>query len=251
MKILICGAGFVGKAHALALESNNEIHMYDPAYDMYKERLANPDAVIIAVSTPIAEDFSCYMDNVYDAIENVYDEDVPILIKSTISLEGWRLIKRAFPNKKITFSPEFLRAAHAYEDFKSQKVIYMGGSDPSFWINLISNKLDVTIEVAEAEELILAKYFRNSFLATKVAFFNQVYDLCEKANIEYSAVAHYTTMDPRIGDSHSFITEERGFGGHCFPKDAAAIVRTAQEFKVDLSLINEAIAYNNKVRNED
>src|SRR6056300_1342349 len=242
MKILICGAGFVGKAHALAFGFNNEVHMYDPAYDMYKERLANPDAVIIAVSTPMADDFSCYMDNVYDAIENVEDDNVPILIKSTISIEGWRLINRAFPNKKITFSPEFLRAAHAYEDFKNQEVIYIGGGDLKFWAKLLSEKLGAIIEFAEPEELILAKYFRNSFLATKVAFFNQIYDLCEKLNIEYSAVANYVTEDPRIGDSHTLITKERGFGGHCFPKDTAAIFRTAQDFKVHLSLINEAIA---------
>ena len=247
MKLLICGYGFVGKAHALALESNDvTVHIYDPAKG-FGSMISDPDAAIIAVATPMKNDGSCDMSAIYDCLEKIHS-DVPVLIKSTISLEGWRLIKRAFPWRAITFSPEFLRANHAMEDFKNQKVIYLGGSDPSFWVNLISNKLDVTIEVAEAEELILAKYFRNSFLATKVAFFNQVYDLCDKANIEYAAVAHYTTMDPRIGDSHSFITEERGFGGHCFPKDTAAIVQTGQEFGINLSLINEAISYNEKVR---
>ena len=253
MKILICGAGFVGKAHALAFGSNNEVHMYDPAYDMYKERFKNPDAVIIAVSTPMAEDFSCNMNNVYDAIENVYSDDIPILIKSTISLEGWRLIKRAFPNMKITFSPEFLRAAHAYEDFKNQKEIYMGGGDTDFWVKLFKTSIgkSITISTYDPEVLILTKYFRNSFLATKVAFFNQMYDLCISANVHAESVLNLTAEDERIGKSHSIITEDRGFGGHCFPKDTSAIVRTAQDFKVHLSLINEAIAYNNKVRNEN
>ena len=249
MKLLICGYGFVGKAHALALESNDvTIHVYDPAKG-FGSMISDPDAAIIAVATPMAKDGSCDMSAIYDCLEKI-PEDIPVLIKSTISLEGWKLIKRAYPWRAITFSPEFLRANHALEDFKNQKVIYLGGSDPSFWISLISNKLNVIVEVAEAEELILAKYFRNSFLATKVAFFNQIYDLCEKLNIEYSAVAHYVTEDPRIGDSHSFITEERGFGGHCFPKDASAIVADAINYGVDLSIINEAIEYNQKVRNE-
>ena len=249
MKILICGYGFVGKAHALALSGgDNEVHIYDPAYDIYKERLMNPDAVVICVSTPQAKDDSCDMNNVYDAIENVEDDNVPILIKSTISLEGWRLINRAFPNKKITFSPEFLRAAHAYEDFKKQEVVYLGGGDNLFWASLFSLMLGVKVQCADPEVLILTKYMRNSFLALKVAFFNQVYDLCEAADIDFSQVRALTTEDLRIGNSHSYINLERGFGGHCFPKDTNAIVKTAAEYGYDFSILEEAIYYNEGIR---
>ena len=160
MKILICGYGFVGKAHALALScGNNEVHIYDPAYDIYSERLTNPEAVIICVSTPSHENGKCNINNVYDAISNVEDDDVPILIKSTISLEGWRFLLQEFPDKQITFSPEFLRAAHAYEDFKNQKEIYVGGGDNVFWASLFSLNLGVKVQCADPEELILAKSF--------------------------------------------------------------------------------------------
>jgi len=249
VKLLICGYGFVGKAHALALEGVDvTTHVYDPAKG-FDAMISDPDAAIIAVATPMGNDGSCDMSAIYDCLEKI-PEDIPILIKSTISLEGWKLIKRAYPLRAITFSPEFLRANHAMEDFKNQKVIYLGGSDPGFWISFISNKLDVTVEVAEAEELILAKYFRNSFLATKVAFFNQIYDLCDKLDIEYSAVAHYVTEDPRIGDSHSFITEKRGFGGHCLPKDVSAMISTAMEHGYDLSVLKEVMEYNERLQNE-
>lgn len=248
MKILIAGYGFVGKAHALTLEGKGvTTHVYDPAkgYDVFPRDI---DAAIICVSTPQANDGRCDMSNVYDVVSKI-PNDIPILIKSTISIDGWRLLQRQDPRaNNISFSPEFLRADHALEDFKNQKVIYIGGGQLHFWVNLLSNRLNTTIELCEPEELILAKYFRNSFLATKVAFFNQIYDLCEKLNIEYSAVAHYVTEDPRIGDSHSFITEERGFGGHCFPKDTSAIVSDAIGYDVDLSIINEAIKYNEKIR---
>ena len=251
MKLLICGYGFVGKAHALALERENvKIHIYDPAYDIYKERLGNPDAVIVCVSTPQAKDGFCDMSNVYNAIENVEDDNVPILIKSTISLEGWDLIKRLFPNKEITFSPEYLRAAHAWEDFKNQTKIQLGGGDVAFWTRLLQNALNVDVEIASAEELILSKYFVNSFLATKVSFFNQVYDLCNKVGVDYSNVAYHITADPRIGDSHSYIGEDRGFGGHCFPKDTSAIVKTASLMGYDLSLIRTAIEYNNDLKTD-
>jgi UDPglucose 6-dehydrogenase len=146
----------------------------------------------------------------------------------------------------LNFSPEFLRAASAVEDLKNMDLMLIGGTSCTFW----SNVFNINIEIAEPEELILAKYARNSFLALKVAFFNQMYDLCDALDIEYAAVAHYTTMDPRIGDSHSFITEERGFGGHCFPKDTSALIRTAQRDNVELSILQEAVEYNKRIRKD-
>jgi len=150
----------------------------------------------------------------------------------------------AFFDRNINFSPEFLRAKSAVEDLMNQKLLLVGGFNPIFWADVFN----ISVEVAEPGELILAKYFRNSFLATKVSFFNQVYDLCNAANVEYSAVAHYITEDIRIGDSHTYITTERGFGGHCFSKDTAAILRTAENKSVELSLIKEARIYNDKIR---
>jgi UDPglucose 6-dehydrogenase len=109
---------------------------------------------------------------------------------------------------------------------------------------------EFTTTTAVPEELILAKYFRNSFLATKVAFFNQIHDLCANTGVEYAAVRHIVADDPRIGHSHTEVTDARGFGGHCFPKDTAAIVHTASLVDVDLSLIKQAISYNRKIRKE-
>ena len=240
MRILIAGYGMVGKAHHELLKEQHDIEIYDPALG-YKH-LKAPDAIIVCVSTPPRKDGSCEMKNVYEVIET--SPDVPILIKSTISVEGWDMLVDAFPNKQLAFSPEFLRAASALEDLQNTKLMLLGGTGCKTWREVFH----VDIEIAEPRELILAKYARNSFLALKVAFFNQMYDLCDALDIEYSAVAHYTTMDERIGDSHSFITEQRGFGGHCFPKDTSAIVRTGERNGVELSLIKQAIKYNNSIR---
>ena len=241
MKITIAGHGFVGKAHYELLKDKHEIQIYDPRLG-YTE-FGNPDAVIVCVATPPREDGSCHMDNVFDVIE--MSPDVPILIKSTISIEGWKMLVDAFPDRMLNFSPEFLRAASAVEDLQNMDLMLIGGTNTCFWRDVF----EVSTEIAEPEELILAKYARNSFLALKVAYFNQLYDLCDALDVEYSAVAHYTTMDPRIGDSHSFISDERGFGGHCFPKDTSALVKTAQRNNVELSILQEAVEYNCRIRN--
>jgi UDPglucose 6-dehydrogenase len=71
-----------------------------------------------------------------------------------------------------------------------------------------------------------------------------MYDVCVKAGVDANEVLTYTALDDRIGSSHTTITEERGFGGHCFPKDTAAIVETAKQFDYDFSILREAIEYN-------
>lgn len=241
MKILVAGYGFVGAAHALSLVGKHDVRIHDPDKG-YESNYNEAEAVICCVATPQHKDGACDITSVADVIER--SPNVPILIKSTISLEGWRALLDIYPDKQITFSPEYLRANNAMQDFKDQRIVQIGGGDVSFWKKILSESLDVFVKVENPESLILAKYFVNSFLATKVSFFNQVYDLCEITGVDFKDVRDLVGSDPRIGFSHTFVTEERGFGGHCFPKDTNAILVTARRFGAKLSLIREAVMYN-------
>lgn len=247
--ITIAGYGFVGRAHQAAFKDRFDVNIYDPALGF--SNFGFPQAVIICVSTPPHGDGSCNVDNVAQVI-SMAPTNVPILIRSTISLEGWYKIKQAYPKHRISFSPEFLRAQSAVEDFLNTKHIYIGGGDVQYWRAVFKTVFgdDFVTEEIDVEELILAKYFRNSFLATKVAFFNQIYDLCTATDVDYDVVSRIVGADKRIGHSHTQVTEQRGYGGHCFPKDVAAISHTAKLFGVDLSLIQEAARYNKTIRKE-
>ena len=242
MNITIAGFGFVGKAHKELLKDTHNITIYDP--EQGYTTFGTPDGIIVCVSTPPRPDGSCNIENVYDVIER--SPDVPILIKSTISLEGWEMLVETFPNKKLSFSPEFLRANTAVEDLQNAKETYIGGGDIEFWKWVLQKP----VREFDPRSLVLAKYFRNSFLATKVSFFNQMYDLCKAVDVDYESVRQAVTEDSRIGDSHSWVTEQRGFGGHCFPKDTTAIAKTGQRENVRLSLIKEAIEYNKRIRKD-
>lgn len=249
MRIGIAGYGFVGKAHAeILIDGQHDILISDPALG-HRADLSTAECIIVCVSTPESPDGTCDMTNVYRVIES--SPAVPILIKSTISLEGWRLLTRAFPNMQISFSPEFLRAVTAVEDFAKTDHLYIGGGDGMFWHTLFSVSFDnprFTSTFTNPEELILAKYFRNAYLATKVSFCNQVHDLCNAAGINADSVLDIVGADTRIGSSHTQVTNERGFGGHCFPKDTSAIISTAKQHNVDLSIISEAVSYNHRIR---
>jgi UDPglucose 6-dehydrogenase len=78
----------------------------------------------------------------------------------------------------------------------------------------------------------MVKYFTNCFLATKVTFANQMYEICKSSNIDYDKVCEYALYDQRIGNSHLAVPGpdgDRGFGGHCFPKDLSAMIKFSEE----------------------
>ena len=246
MKIGIAGYGFVGQAQELILKDYHDIIISDPALGHYGD-LRHADAVIVCVATPQREDGSCHMDNVFDVIDSV--GDVPVLIKSTISVEGWRML--ADLNRNLTFSPEFLRAAHWQKDALENREYYFGGDSCNFWSDIFLRALGpINVSVEKPEDLVAAKALRNSFLALKVSFFNQVYDYAQAHGLDYEAVANVIGADERIGHSHTGITKERGYGGHCFPKDVRATIKSGQAYGARLTLLEEADAYNKAIRKD-
>jgi UDPglucose 6-dehydrogenase len=249
MRITIAGYGFVGKAmEAYLQQTSNQIAVIDPKISSKKISTTEPNGVIVCVSTPQSADGSCDMSNVIDVLSDI-EPKTHVLLKSTISLEGWNKLRHKFPTHLISYSPEYIRAETANQDMLNNIDIKLGGGNFYWWERTLQrNDKLVKVSYARPEDLILAKYFRNSFLATKVAFFNQIYDLCNATGIDYEAVASLITEDNRIGDSHTRVTSELGFGGHCFPKDTQAILKTANDNNIDLTLIEQAILYNNQIR---
>ena len=78
-----------------------------------------------------------------------------------------------------------------------------------------------------------------------------VFDFCNELGADFSKVRLGIALDDRIGDSHTYVSSnDRGFGGYCFPKDTAAILSTSELFNVDLSVIEAAVEYNNRIRND-
>ena len=75
-----------------------------------------------------------------------------------------------------------------------------------------------------------------------------MYDICEAAGVDGKKVLTNTAKDDRIGISHTAITEERGFGGHCFPKDTSALCQAAKEFGKPMTILEAAREYNDKIR---
>jgi UDPglucose 6-dehydrogenase len=250
VNLTLIGYGFVGKAVHEVLKDHYEVKIVDPQYN---DNVINNDSdgYIVCVPTPTTLSGACDM-TIVEAVVKACPKEKPILIKSTISLEGWR--KDIEPQGKyVTFSPEFLTAANANEDFRSQDKMLFGGGNIGFWNDIFIECKAYDPIYATVEELILTKYLRNSFLATKVAFFNEVFDLCETAGIDYNQVKALVGMDERITHSHMHVPGpdgDRGFGGACFPKDTEALVYSANVLGATLPTLLTAIKSNKEKRKD-
>jgi UDPglucose 6-dehydrogenase len=248
--MVIAGYGFVGKAYEMFFNGRFEnIKIVDPQYN---DNTIDEDTkyLVVCVPTPQQDNGACNTSIVYDVVKSAPDH-AKILIKSTISLDGWNTLREAFPQKEICFSPEFLRAANYLNDIKDVDNVILSG-DYSFWADQYSILYpNIKQHIVRPEEAILIKYFRNSFLATKVTFFNQLYDMCIATGVDFDQVRAGVAADTRIGYSHTVVAPDdgvRGFGGMCFPKDTAALLKMAADKNINLNTLEAAVEYNKTLR---
>ena len=179
---------------------------------------------------------------------------MPVMIKSTVTPSVLESFDDIYKDHSIVYSPEFLRAATAVKDFAEQKFMIIGGEDPEgFWqetFSLVLANCKLFFQCTKIEATI-AKYSVISFLAAKVSFFNQLFDICETNGADYSIVRQMITHDQRIGSSHTLVPGldgERGFGGACFPKDTEAFVKYAKTINSPFSVLEASVEYNKTVR---
>jgi len=253
-KIIIAGYGFVGKAVLNTLKSNYNCIVVDPKYTANEvSHHLDAEGIIICVSTPTTETGVCDISSVVNVLDQV-PTTMPVLIKSTIIPSTLAELEKLYATHSIVYSPEFLRAKTADFDFANQTFVVLGGEDiDGFWQELFTPvlpkcKIYFKCSISEAATV---KYTVNSFLATKVAFFNSIFDLCQQNGSDYDIVRQIITHDPRIGNSHTLVPGvdgERGFGGHCFPKDTKAFIKYANGLNTSLEILETAVEYNKKVR---
>ena len=260
MKIGIIGYGFVGKALSDALTSDVDICKIDPKLNSSIKDLQEfkPDAIFICVPTPMNNDGSQNIKIIRDTLNELQKLDISglIVIKSTVHPGNIDEIKSIAP--KFIYNPEFLREKYASEDFINSNLIVFGGEEEScsFLSKIYSNHskcINKDYVYTDAKAASLIKYTINSFLATKVIFFNEMKNLFNSTDSSESweNFIKFLSKDERIGSSHMMVPGHDGrfgFGGACLPKDTSAIISYAKSMNVDLNLINNAIKTNNKIR---
>lgn len=265
MHILIVGKGFVGDAVGFVLSKRHTVLYNDPAkgetYNM--RQLDNLDGVVLCVPTPPHEDGTCDDSLVLEYYEQIREKrkDLHIMIKSTTSIETLTRLQ-CEEDRYLTFSPEFLVATRAREDMINAPYFILSSisvQSPSFWTDVFSGcvkNIENSIFCDSMVEAGFVKYATNSFLATKVTFMNELYDLFKRATNDvgnFDNVTALMSMDKRIGPSHMQVPGpdgKRGWGGACFPKDTSEFVLLGQAMDKPLTVLEAARRANLSHREE-
>ena len=262
MKIGIVGNGYVGKATALLMCKDIEVLIWDIDKNLRNinnfEDLSDCDLVFVCVPTPMNKGGSCHTRIVENVIRDLMGLEIRaqnIVLRSTVPVGTCRSLLG------VSIMPEFLTEANWTEDFKNCNTRVIGLSNPEsdymrtkfldlFYLAKKSGKINSDeCHFCSTEEAETAKLTRNCFLAVKVAFFNEIEDFCRKLGIDYEGVVTITTMDERIGTSHTQVPGpdgKKGFGGTCFPKDINSFIYQINKEQLIASVMGGA-----KYRNEN
>ena len=235
------------------------------AFSLDLDGAADADAVFIAVGTPSRRgDGHADMRYVFAAAERIaraLARRAVVVVKSTVPVgtgaEVERIIARARPDLApgvdfdVASNPEFLREGSAIEDFmRPDRVVVGAESDHArgvlraLYRPLYLRETPILFATRETAEL--TKYAANAFLATKIAFINEIADLCERTGADVRGVADGIGLDGRIGGK--FLHAGPGYGGSCFPKDTSALARIGREAGAPQRIVETVIDANLKRR---
>jgi UDPglucose 6-dehydrogenase len=182
-----------------------------------------------------------------------------VIVKSTVLPDTILNISRTA--RHFIYNPEFLREKSANEDFVNSNSLILGGDnndDLDKVVNLYKKSSDCNIKEVYKTDVVsasLVKYTINTFLASKVVFFNQLYSIYKNLIPEndWDNFTNIVSSDHRIGDSHMSVPGHDGkfgFGGACFPKDTSALLKLSNDLDENFSLLKEVIKINNEIRRE-
>ncbi len=260
IKIGIIGHGFVGKATDEGFSVDTEKLVIDPKYGTNIKSFAkfNPDFIFVCVPTPMKEDGSqdlSIVESVFDELDGKFNHSL-IVLKSTILPNFLHFSSNRFPN--LVYNPEFLRENFASEDFMNSEMTLLAGKQvnqekvKNLYLNHSKCRTKNFI-FTDYKTASLVKYTINSFLATKVLFFNQINSIFNVLDSDdsWQEFIEIVSQDSRIGNSHMLVPGpdgKKGFGGACFTKDTAAINSFSLENKIDVNLIENVIKINNFIR---
>ena len=263
MRLGIVGHGFVGTAVDHGFTRDVQKFIVDPKHnstntiqDLIKFQ---PDAVFVAVPTPQLESGECNTTILEDVMRQLNNsKGLLVIVKSTVPAYKLQNIKDQCVDLRIVYNPEFLTEKNYMNDFINPPMHVFGGinADTDAVEKLYREHSDCKECPVYKTDMVTAsmvKYCINSFLATKVTFMNEMYDVLKAARgTDWNTFSKIIATDPRMGNTHLKVPGndgQRGYAGSCFPKDTNALAWFAREIlNTPFTQLETSIAINDRLR---
>ena len=266
----VVGAGFVGGAVARGFGGLTDVKIYDvdPKRATYPfADVAEQDVVFICVPTPTNSGTGAcdltILDSVLERLNTMQSQGVPVgivVVKSTVPPGVVLRYCTRYSALRFVSNPEFLTERTADYDFQNPKCVVLGCEDNATeYRDVVEELYDKMLGMYHSVPFVrtthdaaaLIKYGSNCFFAVKVAFFNEIKQLCDNLGVGYESVRRGIIESGWVSPDHTMVPGPdgyRGFGGKCFPKDVMALARFARDCGVDPVLLRAALEKNSQVR---
>src|SRR4030042_2216149 len=264
-RVAVVGYGYVGKGVYNFFKDNLETVYFDPNVkgSASKEKINSCDLGVICVPTPMGKDGACDLSIIEETLE--WLATPLILIKSTIPPGTTEYLAKK-TGKKICFSPEYMGEGGYFvpywkyshpRDMKYHNFQIIGGKKETasriadFFVRVSGP--DAKFFITDSTTAELVKYMENAFIATKVTFCNEFYNIARAFGVEYKELRELWLLDSRMGRMFSAVfpeKEKRGFEGKCIPKDINAIVKASEKEGYDPKFIKSVVDNNKRIRKE-
>ena len=256
MRIGIIGVGNVGRALGDYLNQAHKIIGIDDldiqaSFPIYKDysKLAICDAIFICLPSPFDESTNSLDNSLIErSVKEIvkYNAFAPIYIKSTVNIGFTRRLAGELRIDRLYYTPEFLRQSSAYEDIRNPDRLVIGALNQDdenivTYLSLFNSNKHFVMNYEEAEAV---KLFSNTYLATRIAFFNEIDTYSEVNGLDSNKIIKAVSADKRIGDYYN--KPSYGYGGYCLPKDSMELVNT---YNAPQKII-EATVKSNEVRKD-
>lgn len=280
--ISIIGFGFVGSAMAHLCEKNNiefnvcdlntkqgKFNYFDNVAELvnFSEKNSDINSYIICVPTPSDSDGNCDISIVKDVLVKLHiniKKETYVIIKSTLVPSTSSELNKEYPELNIVFCPEFLRENSYKDDIYNAKFVLLG-IPPQFHLTKYQEVLkiirkfykhnsQIDILMKSYEECELFKYTLNTFFATKITFFNEIHELCEKMGVDYQNLKNMFHLDSRIGDYGINVpgpgNEFYGFFLSCLPKECSSMIKLQEKLELSNELMTCVVKRNKYFNNK-
>lgn len=263
IRLGIVGVGFVGNTIYHTFSPYFEMRLYDkfkPDFESLDSVVNSCKYIFVCVPTPVDEkgrQDKTAIEETMKSIDEVAIESKVLILRSTILPGTTRYLSEKHKRHDFIFCPEFLTERTAILDSINAHRIILGGEEESILKEVEdrifrpryphANIFQTNYETAE-----LAKYVGNCFFAVKVAFMNEVYEICDKLGVDYSELRKLFLGDQRITNSHTEVPGPdgyKGFGGKCLPKDLLSFISYGIEvLGTEMTIFKAADKVNERVR---